>query len=28
MHNHGHHSQLDPHAHHRAAYTSDGRIIS
>ncbi|KAF7375162.1 DNA helicase [Mycena sanguinolenta] len=27
MHNHGHHSQLDPHAHHRA-YTSDGRILS
>ncbi|KAF7330324.1 DNA helicase [Mycena venus] len=28
MHNHGHHSQLDPHAHHRPAYTADGRIIS
>ncbi|KAJ6468447.1 hypothetical protein C8R45DRAFT_1018824 [Mycena sanguinolenta] len=27
MHNHGHLSQLDPHAHHRA-YTSDGRILS
>ncbi|KAJ7242779.1 hypothetical protein B0H12DRAFT_1236658 [Mycena haematopus] len=28
MRNHGHHSQLDPHAHHRPAYTPDGRIIS
>ncbi|KAK7032862.1 DNA helicase [Favolaschia claudopus] len=28
LHNHGHHSQLDPHAAHHRAYTADGRIIS
>ncbi|KAJ7746616.1 hypothetical protein B0H16DRAFT_1692649 [Mycena metata] len=27
-HGHGHHSQHDPHSHHRPAYTPDGHIIS